>query len=75
MSNHPQIRQNRPKYQYDANKVSTPSTARAALLPNHLVPFFADPRIGFAAPASARTRFSGIDDGDSLDLDHEIGSG
>src|SRR5436853_1176600 len=28
-----------------------------------------------AAPASARTRFSGIDDGDGLDLDHEIGSG
>jgi hypothetical protein len=28
-----------------------------------------------AAPASARTSFSGIDDGDGLDLDHEIGSG
>ena len=26
-------------------------------------------------PASARTSFSGIDDGDGLDLDHEIGSG
>src|ERR1700719_3508886 len=28
-----------------------------------------------AAPASARTHFSGIDDGDGLDLDHKIGSG
>src|SRR5690242_9762845 len=28
-----------------------------------------------SASASARTRFSGIDDGDGLDLDHEIGSG
>ena len=28
-----------------------------------------------AAPASARTHVSGIDDGDGLDLDHEIGSG
>jgi hypothetical protein len=28
-----------------------------------------------AAPASARTRFSGIDDGDGLDLDRKIGSG
>src|SRR5215470_6623604 len=28
-----------------------------------------------AASASARTRFSGVDDGDGLDLDHEIGSG
>jgi hypothetical protein len=28
-----------------------------------------------AAPESARTHFSGIDDGDGLDLDHEIGSG
>ena len=28
-----------------------------------------------AAPALARTRFSGIDNGDGLDLDHEIGSG
>src|SRR5262249_8859099 len=28
-----------------------------------------------AAPASARTRLSGIDDGDGLDLDHEAGSG
>ena len=28
-----------------------------------------------AAPALARTCFSGIDDGDGLDLDHEIGSG
>src|SRR5262252_6032752 len=30
---------------------------------------------GAVAPASARTRSSGIDDGDGLDLDHEIGSG
>src|SRR5438128_6345487 len=28
-----------------------------------------------AAPALARTRLSGIDDGDGLDLDHKIGSG
>src|SRR6185369_12156791 len=28
-----------------------------------------------AAPALARTRFSGIDDGNGLDLDHEIGAG
>ena len=48
------------------------------LLQNLVVACFADPRIGLTGPprpASARTRFSGVDDGDGLDLDHEIGSG
>jgi hypothetical protein len=63
--------------QIDDRKVpkTFPGIATLADLPTACFP---DPRIGLAGPPHrrrSRPRFSGIYDGDRLDLDHEIGSG